>query len=196
LKDVVPMIDAILFDFVGVLLFPKEAHATDPIVDEIDRQIGKVNNDRLFKEQVLREFNLSEGEFNQILESVVDKYEPYLPLWEILPTLRRTYKLGIINNGTYLTYALFEEKYYISDRFDIFLSSAKEGYCKPDRRIYLRACEAVGSIPGNCLFMDDSQENILGAQRVGMRAIHWPDKENGFKEFIRIVQNRVDRMYN
>ena len=83
------MTDTFLFDFIGVLLFPKEKYMTSRIVDEIDRLAGKVTNDIVFKEKVLREYNLIENEFNHILVSIVDKYEPYLSLWEILPKLRR-----------------------------------------------------------------------------------------------------------
>jgi HAD superfamily hydrolase (TIGR01509 family) len=177
------MIDTILFDFVGVLLFPKENIAANRIVDEIDRQVGQVTNDIAFKEKILREYHLQANEFEHVLQCIVDKYDPYLPLWEILPELRKNYKLGIINNGTYLTYPLFEMRYSISNRFDIFLSSAKEGICKPEREIYLLACQALGSSPGNCLFMDDSKENIMGARRIGMQALQWVDKESGFQEF-------------
>ena len=82
----------------------------------------------------------------------------------------------------------------MSQRFDVFVSSAVEGVCKPDRVIYLRACEKIGSKPQNCLFMDDSQENIMGAQMVGMQAIHWSGKENGFREFSAFLVNRESFM--
>ena len=177
------MIDTILFDLVGVLLFPKENYAASRLADEIDRQIGAVTNDIIFKEKILREYDLLDNEFDNILQSIVNKYESFVPLWKLLPKLRKFYKLGIINNGTYHTYPHFEEKYHISQRFDFFLSSAIEGVRKPDRAIYLRACEKSGSTPQSCLFMDDSEENIMGAQRVGMRTIHWSGKENGFQEF-------------
>jgi HAD superfamily hydrolase (TIGR01509 family) len=183
------MIDTILFDFVGVLLFPKENYAASRIVDEIDRQVGQVTNDIVFKQDILREYHLKENEFEHVLQCIVNKYETYLPLWELLPELSKKYKLGIINNGTYLTYPLFEEKYHINERFDIFLSSAKEGVCKPDQAIYRRACQALGSRPGNCLFMDDSQENISGALRIGMHVLQWADKESGFQEFIACIHS-------
>jgi HAD superfamily hydrolase (TIGR01549 family) len=177
------MIDTILFDFVGVLLFPKENRPACRLADEIDQQIGTVTDDIIFKEKILREYDLLDNEFDNILQYIVNKYEPYVPLWELLPGIRKNYKLGIINNGTYLTYPLFEEKYHLSQRFDIFLSSAVEGVCKPDRVIYLRACEKLGSQPQDCLFMDDREENILGAQQVGMQTIYWSGRKKGFREF-------------
>ena len=177
------MIDTILFDFVGVLLFPKESQESNPLVDEIDRLIGTVTNDSTFKEKVTHEHNLSESEFKTILQAIVNKYEPFVPLWKLLPRLRKRYKLGIVNNGTYLTYPLFEARYHLSQVFDDFLSSAVVGVCKPDHDIYLQACERIDSQPRNCLFMDDSEGNIIGAKSVGMQTIHWPTMASGFQAF-------------
>jgi hypothetical protein len=72
------MIDTILFDFVGVLLFPKENYEVGPQVDEIDQLIGTVTNDNIFREKILCKYNLLEHEFNTILQVVVNKYEPYM----------------------------------------------------------------------------------------------------------------------
>ncbi len=146
-QTTISVIDTILFDLVGVLLFPKWNYGANRLVDEIDKLVGTVTNDAVFKEKILREYHLLDNEWNAILQSIVNKYEPYTPLWRYLPKIRKYCKLGIINNGTFLTYPLFEEKYHISQQFDIFLSSAKEGICKPDQRIYLRACEKLGSKP-------------------------------------------------
>jgi HAD superfamily hydrolase (TIGR01509 family) len=177
------MIDTIFFDLVGVLLFPKTNPGRNSLRDKIDQRIGRVTDDARFKEEMLCEYDLSENELNQILQSVVDKYEPYAPLWKRLPQLKDHYKLGIINNGTALTYPFFEEKYHLSQKFDVIIVSAIAGVCKPEPAIYLQACQKTGSSPQNCLFMDDSRENITGAQMVGMQTIHWPDRENGFQAF-------------
>ncbi|CAG0935309.1 FMN hydrolase / 5-amino-6-(5-phospho-D-ribitylamino)uracil phosphatase [Thermoflexales bacterium] len=183
------MIDTIFFDLMGVLLFPKGNFEAGELADEIDRQIGKVTNDVLFKEETLHRYQLRDDEFSQLLQTIADKYEPYIPLWELLPRLKKHYKLGIINNGTYLTYPLFEERYHLSQRFDVFISSALEGICKPDPAIYRLACQKLGSQPLNCLFMDDSAENIMGAQQAGVQTIHWSSKEQGFQEFEKYIHH-------
>ena len=177
------MINTILFDFVGVLLFQKTGYITDALTDAIDQEIGAVTSDSVFKEWIMRENSFTPVKFHDLLQAVVNKYEAYEPLWGLLPELRKRYKLGIINNGSYLTYPLFEKKYHLSTLFDIFVSSAIEGVCKPDRLIYLRTCEKIGSSPQNCLFMDDRQENVVAAQKVGMQGIHWMDRERGFRAF-------------
>jgi epoxide hydrolase-like predicted phosphatase len=177
----------ILFDFVGVLLLPNPTHPLDDLATTIDQRIGAVTNDDTFRAQVMAEFHLSELQFQTVLQSIAEKYVKFEPLWEQLPRLKEKYKLGIINNGTWLTYPYFNACLGIDRLFDVFISSAREGVCKPDPRIYLRACEALGVAPGECLFMDDSERNTIGAGQVGMQTILWEDPQVGFARFLEVI---------
>jgi HAD superfamily hydrolase (TIGR01509 family) len=177
------MIETIFFDFVGVLLFPRDDNVVDSLVNAVDGVIGSVTDDVKFKESIQRQYHLAENDFNGLLQAIVDRYQPYEPLWKLLPVLKVRYKLGVINNGTFLTYPLFDAKYHLDQYFDVFISSALSGVCKPNIEIFRLACEKIDTFPGNCLFMDDSPENITAAQLFGMRTIYWPDKESGFRHF-------------
>lgn len=180
-------IDAILFDMMGVLLFQKNDYQPDPLVDEIDALIGRVTDDNVFKQEVLRNFHLDERDFDKILTKIVNKYEPFQRLWDLLPELKRHYKLAIVNNGTALTLSQFDQRLNFDKYFDLFISSAKEGKKKPDGKIYLTTAKRLDVAPERCLFMDDSAENIEGAKRAGMQTILWPNKEDGFRRFIKLI---------
>jgi HAD superfamily hydrolase (TIGR01509 family) len=177
-------LDAILFDFMGVLLFLRGDYAPEKIVDAVDNLIGGVVDDDVFRTAVRAEIKVDEDEFQRILKRIPEKYETYPPLWDLLPALRKKYKLGIINNGTRLTFPYFDAKLKLSDRFDAILSSGAEGIRKPDPQIYLRASTRLNIEPRRCLFMDDSEANILGATRAGMQTVHWKNREEGFQRFI------------
>ena len=97
------MIKAILFDFMGILLFRKGDYMSDPLVDEVDDIIGKVTNDNEFKKYTKEKYDLTDKQFEEVLNKVVNKYEKYQPLWDLLPSLKEKYKLAIVNNGTALT---------------------------------------------------------------------------------------------
>jgi 2-haloacid dehalogenase/putative hydrolase of the HAD superfamily len=45
--------------------------------------------------------------------------------------------------------------------------------------------------PDQCLFMDDSEENIIGARRIGMEALHWPDPESGLQAFLEWLRDEA-----
>lgn len=181
---------AILFDFIGVLLFKRSNYFQNPLVDEIDKIIGSVTNDQSFEEQTCKRFQLTKNDFNSILDKIVDKYEPYQPLWDLLPNLRKNYKLAILNNGTGLTLSKFKSKLDIDRKIDAFISSAIEGLKKPEEDIYILTAKKLGVKPSECLFMDDSYENIEGARRVGMTTLWWnknKEKDELLKEFVNLV---------
>lgn len=178
-------ITTILFDFVGVLLEPDPTVTVSQQVELIDRRIGEVVNDGVFRKSILQDFCFSDMQFESVLEQVVGQYKPFGPFWQMLPGLRGRYQLGVINNGTWLTFPLFNERYRIDQQFDIFVSSAVEGVRKPDPQIYWRACEKLLVSPAQCVFLDDSEANVSGAIDVGMRGIWWETHQAGFQEFRR-----------
>lgn len=180
-------IEAILFDFHGVLLFVKKGYPVDEMVEEIDRQIGEVTDDEIFKQEMQKRFGLNDQQFREVMEKIVEKYEAFLPLWQLLPELKKFYRLAIINNGTALTLPAFFSRCQVKDYFDIFVSSAIEGVRKPQAEIFLRTAERLGVNPQQCLFMDDKAENVEGARRVGMKTIWWQDRESGFQKFLEFL---------
>jgi putative hydrolase of the HAD superfamily len=133
---------------------------------------------------VRQRYRLTEAEFEGLLARIAAKYAPFELLWELLPALRKRYKLGIINNGTYLTHRLFNARLGLDSTFDLFLSSAQEGIAKPAAEIFERGCQRLGVTPEQCLFMDDAEANVRGARQIGMQAIHWPDHAAGFQAFL------------
>jgi HAD superfamily hydrolase (TIGR01509 family) len=184
-----PRIKAILFDFMGVLLFLRKDRPGEKTVDAVDDMIGGVTDDGAFRKTVADRLEIGEEEFQKILSRVPEKYEAYPPLWDLLPVLRKKLKLGIINNGTRLTFPYFDAKFKLSKLFDVVLSSGAEGVRKPDADIYLRAARRLDVRPRDCLFMDDSEANIRGAQAAGMQTVLWPDREEGFRRFLQVLES-------
>ncbi|WP_042364083.1 HAD family hydrolase [Streptacidiphilus neutrinimicus] len=53
--------------------------------------------------------------------------------------------------------------------------SSEVGERKPSRRIYALACERLGVAPEDCVMIDDLQQNLSGAARLGIRGLHHVD---------------------
>jgi epoxide hydrolase-like predicted phosphatase len=183
---------AILFDFVGVLLFPRLDDIPDPQLDAMTAQIGQITDDQAFQATIQQQYQLSDAAFHHALRRIVARYVPFRPIWQQLPVLRQTFRLAVINNGSYLTIPLFQERLPCFDIFDAFVSSAREGIRKPDPAIYLRTAQRLGVRPEACLFMDDSELNIRGAQDVGMQTIHWPSAAEGWQAFQEWLHNAAE----
>ncbi len=57
------------------------------------------------------------------------------------------------------------------DLFDATVISGDVGLHKPNREIYELAAQRLRTDPGNCIFVDDLRENVIGAEAVGMTGI-------------------------
>ena len=62
--------------------------------------------------------------------------------------------------------------------------SGLEKLVKPDPRIYRVFCERYGMAPESCVFIDDSEPNVIAARKFGMKAIHFTTPEALRKELI------------
>jgi len=150
------MYKAILFDMVGPLLVKRSDYVSDGTVEVAENLFSA---DALEKE-------------SQLIEKIVDKYCKVEKVWsELLPQLKKKYKLGVINNGASVTVPFFKSKHPFDRYFDIFLNSDEEKMSKPDAGIYLLACEKLGVLPQDCVFIDDLAENVEGAKALGMTGI-------------------------
>lgn len=59
------------------------------------------------------------------------------------------------------------------EKFDGVIVSGIEGLVKPDYRIFRLFCERFGKQPEDCVFIDDSEANVIAATKVGMTALHF-----------------------
>lgn len=57
--------------------------------------------------------------------------------------------------------------------FDGVVVSAHERLLKPDPAIYEVLLARYGLKAGDCIFVDDSEKNVVGARKIGMRAVHF-----------------------
>ncbi|NUR75677.1 MAG: HAD family hydrolase [Thermoleophilia bacterium] len=90
-------------------------------------------------------------------------------------TLRRLrelgYLLGLITVCSEDIEVLWPETEF-AGLFDAEIFSSRVGVSKPDPRIYLACCEALGVEPHDAVFVGDgANDELEGARRVGMQAI-------------------------
>lgn len=74
------------------------------------------------------------------------------------------------------------------DIFDVVYASNLIGISKPDPDFYRYILKKEGIKPENTIFVDDSEENILSAQKIGINSIIFTDFES-LKEQIETFNN-------
>ncbi|PSL00648.1 putative hydrolase of the HAD superfamily [Murinocardiopsis flavida] len=67
--------------------------------------------------------------------------------------------------------------------FEALFFSCELGLCKPDPAIYEQVLGALGSTPEQIAFIDDREDNILAAKRLGIDAHHYEDP-TGLEAFL------------
>lgn len=75
----------------------------------------------------------------------------------------------------------------IMARFDHVIESSKAGIRKPDPRIYMMMCDALGVAPAHCVYLDDLGINCKPAAALGMRAIKVVNEGQALAELAQAV---------
>ena len=97
----------------------------------------------------------------------MENYVPYPGIREVLETLSRTYRLGIISD-TWPSIVQQLEYIGVAQYFSFATFSCNLGVFKPDPRMYLDAL-AKGGVPAEeTVFIDDSVHNLDGAAALGI----------------------------
>ncbi len=113
---------------------------------------------------------LSEGQREEIARDRacnMENYIPYPGIGEVLETLGRTHRLGIISD-TWPSIEHQLEYIGVSKYFSFTTFSCYVGVFKPDPRMYLDALAKSGVSAEETVFIDDSVANLDGAAALGI----------------------------
>ena len=72
------------------------------------------------------------------------------------------------------------------DFFDYKFTSCYIGSRKPERKIYDFAVKRMGIEYGDAVFIDDIQDNVDGARRLGMKGIRYENRRKLDKELYKL----------
>lgn len=80
-------------------------------------------------------------------------------------------KIAILSNMQVDMLRVMRAKFEWLPEFDVQMYSCEVGIVKPKREIYLECAERLGVEPSACLFLDDKDPNVRGAEVAGMHAL-------------------------
>lgn len=96
-------------------------------------------------------------------------------LVELITSLRSKYRIGLISNAWSDLRPALEHRWKIIDLFDSVVISAEFGVTKPQPEIYQHSLGDLSVQADSAIFIDDFQENLRGAEAVGMHTVHFQD---------------------
>lgn len=135
-------------------------------------QLGQITNEELWH-WVGDRLNLTAAELVDFQKDFWS--EDYLDqeLVDFICAARPLYQTAIISNATLSLRDTLRYRYPIDHCFDLIVCSAEEGIMKPDRDIYTRTLDRLSVSPAEVVFMDDSKPNVVAAEAIGIKSIHF-----------------------
>lgn len=113
--------------------------------------------------------------------------------WEMVHRARDLralgYRVGILTNNIPDWEATWTATIPI-DWFDDVVDSCVVGLRKPDAAIFRLACERLGVAPEEAVFLDDMEQNVIGARAVGMDAVHVREVGSALAELDAVLARR------
>lgn len=186
------MIKAIIFDCFGVVI-------TDGFDDAYRRAGGDPDLDRGFITDVM--YKSDSGEIPTSLPLIAKRLGISEKSWhetvnngrmvnyellECVSELKNKYKTAMLSNIGSAGVRRFFPEGLLEKYFDPIIESGVIGYAKPEARAYEITADRLGVRLDECLFIDDREVYIEGAQHVGMKTILYENFDK-FKKDLEVV---------
>jgi 2-haloacid dehalogenase len=189
-------IKAVVFDFGGVLLgwdprnlytryFPDEPQAMEDFLAEISFMDWNAQQDkgRPFAEAVAslaKEFpqhanliNAYQENWRESITGIIDGTV------ELLEKLKKTgISLYGLSNWSTETFGMVRNEFEFFNLFDEILLSGEVKLIKPEPEIFELFLQRIGRPASECLFIDDSEPNIVTARKLGFDTVHFISPEH------------------
>jgi 2-haloacid dehalogenase len=116
-----------------------------------------------------------------LIEAFRDRWEETLgqaiePVVEILEELRRGgVRTFALSNWSRRTFDIAEPRFPFLDGFEGVVISGDVGVTKPDERMYRALLDRHGLRPAATVFIDDREDNVAAARRLGITGIRFRD---------------------
>lgn len=176
------MIKWIVFDAMGViftegedvynLLIPFIQERNPMSKDEIYAIYRKANLGEISSREFWEDVGLGH-EYPQIetryLDSKSDLDTDFVPVARVLS---KKYGIGLLSNDISEWSTYLRNKFSINF-FDVVVVSGDVHFRKPDLQIFYRFLKDANTRTEECIFIDDRINNLITAQSIGMKTIHF-----------------------
>lgn len=183
-------VETVIFDLGRVLI---TVDFTRGLFKYYKRDAGSSDEEvlaELFHDPVFVGFNSGELSPHQVYHTLTEKYalpvsyDRFTHEWcdifgpmdgmdSFVKQVSQSYQVGLLSDIDPLHWAYCRENFQFLSLFEKPALSFEIGALKPDPRCYMAAARNTETNPENCLFIDDRDINVHGAQAAGMQAIQF-----------------------
>lgn len=189
------MIKAIIFDFFGVLY-------TDTFFEVYKKFGGDINKEKEFIKKTFHESHTGKSEkssyvFSKRFNVSIEEWENELwknrklnyELLTYIKKVKQNYKTAILSNIGQRGIKPYISDEILSEYFDEVVISSQIGYDKPQKEAFEITARKLNVNTNECIFIDDRQEYIIGAQAVGMKTILFETTDKCIQEIEELLNS-------
>jgi putative hydrolase of the HAD superfamily len=187
--DLPAQIDAVLFDFSGVLTTSPWPALQASAGGDLEFIVGPYHEDTDHPWHRLERGELTIEEWLKAIQATADETGRTLdlaPLQTLLGDLAvhddvvarigdlraDGYRTALVTNNVREGASAWRKKIPVDDLFDAVVDSSAVGMRKPDPAIFSYTLDVLGGVaPERAVFLDDVEGNLAGARRAGLHAI-------------------------
>lgn len=116
---------------------------------------------------------MDQAQADAFIEDFWDVYlgELNAELAEYFSDLRPRYRTALLSNSFVGARKREQERFHFDEMTDLIVYSHEEGIAKPDRRIFELTCARLDVQPGEMVFLDDAEPNVMAARELGIHAL-------------------------
>ncbi|MCL4560236.1 MAG: HAD family phosphatase [Chloroflexi bacterium] len=108
-------------------------------------------------------------------------------LVDFIESLRPRLKTAVLSNAWPEARQTFFRVYHLGQYFDHIFISAEMGVAKPDPAIFRVTLDRLGVTAVEAIFIDDALENVLAAEQLGLKAIHFTGTKAVIRETLELL---------
>ncbi len=178
------MIKAIIFDLNHVIVSYRESRLDNEYRDMLgvgrdefwviarkyhpEHNVGKIGIDEYFS-RVLADLGLSERLLPVAKHLFKKEILPVKGMEEVLRELKGRFRVILLAGDGRDFLAAKLEKFSLEKLFDAIYATCFEGIEKTEPEIYRRVLNKEGLVPGECVFVDDTESYLRAAEKAGIK---------------------------
>lgn len=113
-----------------------------------------------------------------LLNDFVNRFQANPSIWPVLKLARNQYKIGLLTNMYPRMLEVIKKANLLPEiKWDEIIDSSQVMKQKPNPEIFELATEKSGVKNNEILFIDNSLENILAAQKMSWQAMHYNEQK-------------------
>jgi FMN phosphatase YigB (HAD superfamily) len=132
-----------------------------------DYETGLLTSDEFF-ERICSACRLSVPK-KEFIAAYTQIFQPIESTYTLIRELKPRYKLGLLSNTNEWHFEYGIKPVEVFPLFDTVTLSYEVKAMKPAQEIYMDALQKLGARPAECMYVDDLEENVLAAEKLGMQ---------------------------